>query len=236
MPMDLKPVTETPEFKAALAASVAKVKEDLLTELTSRFPKTDGDTKGMAAQMDALAMSIASLTDQGTGRRRFPPETVKKWAQARERLNKLLYDARKSETPGSYRVIAKTLLANQLLEPKWVDSTHITQDTIIDWYGHPNLALEPVNEVARLVYSAFKETIDLVGEEVPGLQTAENNDKVFVKGQPIKKAQMTGTLSFGQASANEAEEGLSVKHKNVAGQTVAKHVLGSIAPPIHVPG
>ena len=236
MPMDLKPVTETPEFKAALAASVSQMKEDLLNELASRFPKTDGDTKGMAAQMDALAMSIASLTDQGTGRRRFPPETVKKWAQAREKLNKLLYAAKQSETPGEYRVVAKTLLANQLLEPHWVDATHITQPTLINWYGAPNLALAPVNDIAKMIYSAFKETIDLVAEELPGMQTAENNDKVFVKGQPIRKAQTTGILSFGQASASDADEGLSVKHKSVAGQTVAKHVLGSIAPPIHVPG
>jgi hypothetical protein len=236
--MELKPVTETKEFKdavaLAVASSVEKLKESLLNELVNKsIPGAPTDMKSM---MDALAMSIASLTDQGTGRRRFPPETVRKWAEARKVLFQLLREARQAATPPSYRVVAKTLLANQILEPKWIDSTHIAQDTIIDWYGAPNLAMVPVNDIAKRIYFAFQESIDLVDKELPYLQTAENNDKIFVHGQPVAKPRATGMLSFGQAAASEADEGLSVKHKTLAGQTVAKNILGTIAPPIHVPG
>jgi len=225
----LRPVTETPEFLAAMA----KFKEDLLNELSAKQPAPAGAST--EATMDALAMAIATLNDQGTGRRRFSPQTVKKWAEAQERMFALIRAARVEGRPATYQVIAKTLLADNLLSPFWADdATHKAMPTEIDWAGVPNMALAPLNDTAKEIYAAYKDSIDLVGKEVPDFQKDETDNKIMIRGKRIPKARET-VMSFGMNIAEEST-GLSVKHKSsMAGQTMAKNVLGSIAPPIQVP-
>ena len=80
------PIEETQEFKDALSRALADVSKELQVKTASADP-------AMQSFADMLAQAIASLTDQGTGRKRIAPEVLKARMEANIKMNELIYSA-----------------------------------------------------------------------------------------------------------------------------------------------
>lgn len=225
------PASESPEFKAAVAAEVRNV-------LTA-FKESGGE--GLSGPdrkwAESLALAFASLTEQGSGRKYVAPEIIRMRTEARERMKELIIAARADGRPATYRVVAKTLLDNQVVEPKWVDSHHIAQDTEIDWPSVPNDAMVPINDTAKEIHAAFLESVGSRPQSVLGAVPDAAGDAfgitpggLVVRGGAINRyvnKPEHATLS------QLGDQGLAVHHKTSPGRVVEKRVLGSIAAPAH---
>jgi hypothetical protein len=261
MANDPKALTETPEFKAAVAEAVA-------SSVASEVGKILASLKAEGAQLSSgdhkfaenLALAFATLSEQGTGRKYVAPEILRVRSEARDKMFKLIISARKdyrraldaigrepkqsellaitAKYVPSYRVAAKTLLDNQVVQPFWVDSSHIAQPTEIDWPGVPNDALVPLNDVAREIHAAFRESIGSKAQSVSatgavtdapdpmddGYGTTANG--LVVRGGAVPRRNRPETTP-----EHQSEEGLALHHRNKPGRTKEIHVLGTIAPP-----
>jgi hypothetical protein len=98
-------VTETPEFKAAVAKAAADALSELLPTLKRARQEHGTEEEGGAdpTWMRALAMEISQLTDQGTGRRRVAPEVLRDRQMAREKMTNLIVEARAAKKTATYR-------------------------------------------------------------------------------------------------------------------------------------
>jgi hypothetical protein len=234
-------VTETLEFKAAVAAEVAKATAGMIKDEVAKILET---LKGQGSDVsssdkrfaETLAMAFAQLNEQGNGRKYVDPRVLRERGEAREKMKELLVTARKGGKIPSYRVVAKTLLDNQLVEPMWVDASHIAQPTEIDWPGVPNDAMVPINETAHEIHAAFLASIGSKPESVLGavpdatldLEYGVTSGGLVVKAGAIPR--QNRRASEGR-TLPEAGEGLSLHHKGAPGRYVEKRVLGSIAAP-----
>ena len=154
-------IMERDDFKSAVAKAVAEVLKQA---------RAEEGTQGSASDptwMRALAMEISQLTDQGTGRKRVAPEIIRSRQVSRELMVKLIAKARAAGRTATYRVRAKTLLADRVVEPYWIDNLHTAQPTIIDWDGIPNEAMVPENKTAKEIYEAYKGWIGSTERVVP---------------------------------------------------------------------
>jgi hypothetical protein len=237
-------LTETPEFKSAVVAAAAQVvaevrasmRDELLVELRA-LQGASGKVEDASDKnwVSSLAMEISQLTDQGTGRRRVPPDVLKARADARDRMVKAILKARAEGEVPVYRVIAKTQLDNMLVDPFWVARDHSVQPTEIDWPGIPNEAMQPINEPAKAIFKAFKDSIGTADYKRPEEALGVTLGGVVVHGRavPSKRAvNGTGAPGIGAGFDADAREGdLRLHHKGESGQMVKTRVLGTIVPP-----
>jgi hypothetical protein len=120
------------------------------------------------AWIGSLAMAIAQLTDQGTGRsRRVPPEVMVQRELAQRRMLELLVQAKQDGLRPRYRLVNKVYLDDVLIDPKWIDAGHRQRDTEIEWQGVPSEAMRPLNETAERIFAAFSEWIGGVKSDEP---------------------------------------------------------------------
>jgi hypothetical protein len=226
----------TPEFQAAVEKAAAEAVAKMLKDARERSGSDDQSSD--PTWMRALAMEISQLTDQGTGRKRVAPEVLRARQEAREKMTKLIIDARAAKKTATYRVKAKTLLADRVVEPFWVASDHTAQPTIIDWDGIPNEAMAPENKTAKAIYDAFMESIGSSARVVPEDALAITPNGLVVHGGAASLS--SGRRQVRQAEKSEAkhtgddlggEGGLNIHHKNEPGRFVEKRILGSIATP-----
>jgi hypothetical protein len=229
------PTPGTESFNAAVAKATAEALQKLLPELQKARGESGTDDQGSdATWMRALAMEISQLTDQGTGRKRVAPELMRSREQAREKMTQLIIDARAAGKVATYRVKAKTLLCDRVVEPFWIASDHSAQPTIIDWDGIPNEAMTPENKTAKAIYDAYKQWVGSAARVVPEDQLAITPNGLVVHGG-------AAGISGGKRQVGEAEHagkptgtdegGLRVHHTNQPGRFVEKRILGSIATP-----
>jgi hypothetical protein len=228
------PITETEEFKAAVQQAASDALKELLPTLKAAR-KTQG-TESEASDptwMRALAMEISQLTDQGTGRKRVAPEVLQARQAAREKMTKLIIEARASRKLATYRVRGKCLLADRVVEPFWIASDHTAKPTIIDWDGVPNEAMVPESKAAKAIHAAFMESIGSSARVVPEDALAITPGGLVVHGGAASIS--SGKRQVQQAEAKQtgepSETGLNIHHKNEPGRYVEKRILGSIAEP-----
>jgi hypothetical protein len=158
------PVTDTPEFKEALAAGIEQATAKILESVqkVAGVPGTELPQGGEKNFAEMLAMAIATLTDQGTGRQRVAPEVIRARTEARDRMRQLIMKARAEGRTATYELRNKVVLDNRVIEPMWIDSNHITRPTEIDWPGVPNEVMVPINDTAKEIHAAFMESIGSV--------------------------------------------------------------------------
>lgn len=121
---------------------------------------------GNRAFASALALEIANLSAQGTGKQEFvPPEVLEARANARGRMMQLLVKARmdgasdRNKIP-TYRVMKACYFNSTKIEPQWHDPlSKSMKDTEIYWDEVPNQDLEPTNDAAVQVFSEFLNSI-----------------------------------------------------------------------------
>jgi hypothetical protein len=238
---DVSALTATPEFQKLVAEAVAKT----LAEMgpSPNTPGVDDATKAFFSQM---AASIAEMSDQGTHRRRVPPEIMAKRKAAAEKCEKLIAHARmmihqareeKNEqkeklwTP-EYRVIAKIYFGERIIDPyrRGPDKTVVPQE--IYWTGAPNECLRPLNKVAEDIYDAYRESIG--GSEKLRSITGPHGGIVAQDGRPYSIT-AGGLVVKGEISPkaviNAPQDFDNSLSDNNDPNAAEVHVLGTVAAP-----
>jgi hypothetical protein len=218
-------LSEHPEFQAAVKEAAAKAVAELMAQ-----ERGNDDPSWMRA----LAMEISQLTDQGTGRKRVAPEILRSRAESHDRMVKLIIEAREKKRTATYKVRAKTLLADRVVEPFWIDNMHTAQPTLIDWDGIPNEAMVPENKTARTIYEAYQGWLGSTTRVVPEDDLAITPGGLVVHGGAASISggkRRVSTPEAPQSGAPSTDGGLNIHHKNEPGRYVEKRILGSIATP-----
>ena len=229
--------TQTPQFRMAVADAAAAASREavqqFLTELQIKAaPKTDDPTD----LMQKLAMHIAELTDQGSGRKpRESPEVVQRREKAHDRMVELIKKARAEGRVPAYRLVNKTVLAEQLIDPFFLGPDKIPRPTEIEWFGKPNDAMQPISDAAREIYAAYREWVGDV-EETRALQNQPlwmTSGGLVVRGAPMARRVVGGLDAVTmeqQAPPIPSYDGFKVRQ---AIDPTASHVrvLGTVAEP-----
>lgn len=166
--------TTTPEFKAAV---VAAAKEAVAETLASfKAAPNGGSTKEETMQvLRDMAMAIAEVNDQGSQRKRWAPEVMARMAEGAEKLRMLLAEAKhnydearhRRDEAGmlrwrpEYRLTAMCVLNEVMVQP-WEKKGPQVPPTPVDiyWSGAPNDAMVPTNDIAKRIFSAFRQSCD----------------------------------------------------------------------------
>lgn len=115
---------------------------------------------GDKALLEGLAHAMAKASDPGNRRRIVDPAVMRLRAEADDRMRTLLIDFHAQGRTPVYKVVAKTYLANTLIEPQFQDeATKKMIDQEINWPSIPNQALEPINDEAKAVHKEFLRSI-----------------------------------------------------------------------------
>lgn len=175
-------MTQSPEFKAAVASAVAEALASIAPQLeTARTQAVSGNDVGDL--MDRLAMSISELTTQGTGKVRVSPEELQRRQKARQHMINLIIEARAEKKVPTYQLRNKIFLNEQVIEPYFMNRERKMAPTEIDFWGVPNEVMVPMNDTAKAIYNAFRESIGTVrGIQGVANQLPGADDIAFTRG------------------------------------------------------
>jgi hypothetical protein len=241
-------VTETPEFQVAVAAAVQQAMTPLLAQLAATTRSASGPLAQDEDWAGKLAMAISELTTQGTGKVRVSPEEMIRREKAREKMTALLIEARAERKVPTYQLRNKIYLNEQLIEPFYVAADKTAHPTEIDFWGVPNEVMVPVNDVAREIFAAFRESIGTVKgvQGVANLLPREDDIAITRGGLVVRNSAINSGMRKAtperpvynegpMKSAYEADDPsfqpINVHHKNEGGKFKQVAVLGTIHPP-----
>jgi len=234
-------VTETPEFKDAVAKAVAESVATALSGIQDRFQATGAaPVAGTNDWMQQLAVTLAEIGNQGTGRKTVPPHIMKQRADARELMIDLIVKAKAERRPATYQLRSKVLLNNHLIEPFWITKDKTTQPTEIDWAGVPNDAMVPMNDTAKAIFAAFMDSVGTMEKIVPEERLGVTPNGLVVRNSAVMQTmrKRTDATTFDATaepqhvgSGDEGEEALTVHHTNQPGRYKEVNVLGTIQEP-----
>jgi len=185
------------------------------------------DLPDLKAIFEHLGMALADISAQGVGvQKPVAPEVLRMREEATARMAALIKKARAEGKKPRYSLVAATFIGNGLRYPSWIDKDHIERPTEIEYSGVPNLAMKPINDVAREIHAAFCESIG----NVPKPKTLAE-EEVIEYGAP--KAEPPEGLP-GRFEAEEDE----VRDLNAdrGGRARRVHILGTLAPPAVISG
>jgi hypothetical protein len=250
--------------QTAVAQAVAQSVKDEVAKIIGTLKQEGAEVSPSDKRFaETLAMAFAQLNEQGNGRKYVDPQILRERGESRERMKIAIVQARKDHqaainnlvdstgrTPTdaelakiakkhmpSYRVVAKTLLDNQVVEPMWVDNSHTAQPTEIDWPGVPNEAMMPLNDVAKAIFAEFMGSIGSRPASVLGAVPDGTLDLEYgiTAGGLVVTAgaipRQNRRPSEGRVLKEDDGEGLNLHHKGQPGRAAPIHVLGTIAPP-----
>ncbi len=239
-------VTDTPEFQAAVARVANEAVQAALSGLAPKMEAAGLPVVGSQDWMQTLAVTLAEIGSQGTGRKTVAPHILKQRENARELMVNLIIKARaeyqmaraennsglaKKWSP-QYQLRNKVVLAERVIEPFWITSDKKTKPTEIDWFGVPNEAMVPINDTAKEIHTAFMDSIGTVERVVP-----EERLGVTPGGLVVRNAAVTDTMAkrtTGEAphvGDGKSDDGLVIHHENEPGRYKAVHVLGTVQEP-----
>lgn len=218
------------ELSKLLSEAAKSAASEVATELLANAAKSDGGAKAapdmdaFASMFDRMAMAIAEISDQGTARKRVAPEVLAQRARAHEKMVKLINTARDNGEEPEYRLVAKTYLSEQFIEPFMPGPDKRPIPTEIIWKGSPNQAMRPLNDVARRIYAAF---IESVGTQEK-LNGADNRPFAMTPGGVVVKG-------LPAAARREIPQDLLTDDLKLTNQKDPTapfvHVLGTVASP-----
>lgn len=199
-------VIDTKEFEEAVAAKAAEVAEKILAEkLQGIVSGVPAPSVGVATQADGgvvdvlgeilskLGMNMAAIANQGQRNKPLPPEEVARRAAAEERMGNLLIAAQRANDPDSkptYKIISKIYLNERFIEPFLQLQDKKVVNNEITWTGAPNDAMQPLNDVAKEIFAAWRES---TGGPTTLIPTADNRplyvtaQGLTVRGDPPKR-------------------------------------------------
>lgn len=218
----LVPVSQVGELVAkAVAEATASIRADLSRE---RGPSDAAVETDEPAWVHSLALSLAQLSDQGTGRqKRVAPEVLAARDEARARMRELIVAAHARGDVPRYKMRHKAYLGEELVEPFYVGPDHKQYAEEIEYRGVPNEAMLPINDVADGIYAAFLKSI---GRDQPSLG---NSDLVVTPGGVVvtrkRKDREAAHVGGGEIDAPLR------RSRRGGGEMIQTHVLGTVAPP-----
>lgn len=226
------PLEESPEFKAMVTKAVAE-------QIAALALPGAGSPNGDIATMNSLALALAELSGQGQGKTFVDPKVLKMRRDAEDEMWKLIIDAHRTGKIATYQLTGKVVLDHELVEPFWIDTDHTAKPTVIDWNGAPNGVMIPVNDTARAIHAQFKLSVGSTEGSVDRRPMGITPGGLVVHGGAVPKRRGdAGRLpQYGETLHDEIEKeqrqpgGLSIHHKNAAGQQAPVHILGTIAAP-----
>ena len=220
------PITETQEFKDAVAKAIG----DAIPTIVAQLTKAKGDvpvSPGEQSWAEGLAMAIANLNDQGTGRKRVAPEIVKMRDEARKEMIKLLISAKAEGRIPLYTLRNKVYLDEILIDPIYIDpATKSPRPTEIGWPSVPSEAMVPVNDVAKGIFEAFSKSIGSSEWNKP-----VDTFGITVGGLVVKNGAVQPKRAVPSADGHIATEGLTISHRGGDKKFKEIPVLGTVAAP-----
>ena len=221
--LDIAALMTLPEVQKALSDAAAKGAALAVAEITRQ---NGGVPTDAMALFSGLASAIAEMSMQGRpGPKPISPAEKAKRDAAHERCVRLVLKARRENAEPEYRLISKVYFNERLIEPyrRLPDKRVVPQEIV--WTGLPNESMVPVNDIAREIFSAYKESIGSV-ELIPTLDNRPvwvTQSGLTVKGDPPKRAFVAAPQAF--------DDRLGVRHDNNNPTEAYVRVLGTIAPP-----
>ena len=239
---DIARITDTPEFKTAVAEAAAKATAEAIAQLGKAGSLgAPGLGQDATELFSRLALAIAEVSDQGTQRKRVAPEILAQRAAARKRAIALVSEVNRqvklardnkdkvaeAKWMPEYKLIAKVVLNERLIEPFKRLADKSTAHNEIYWTGMPNQAMRPLNAIAKQIWDEYVSSIGSV-ERVnarAGEKPYLTPGGLLVKGEPPKRRE-----GFSDEVPKFADD-LEVKHENNDPSAPFVHVLGTIASP-----
>jgi hypothetical protein len=220
-------------------SDVAAIVERKVAEATAAILQTIADARpdnaparsGDDSFANSLALAIAKIGSQKTGEKYVDPEVLAKRDEARERMIRLIVEARERGDKPTYTVRSKIYFDEVMIDPKWIGPDHIARDTEIVWPGIPNLALKPIDAVAAAIFDAFNESIGggmAIHEEGDMRVTAGGLVVINRGGHQRWEAQQTGAGQPVRGASGDG--GLELRGRGMPGDVVQTAILGTIAP------
>lgn len=219
--------TKTPEFAAAVAKAVASVVPGAVAEAikgAALSRDSELDDQGATRFMRELAMTIAEISDQGTGRKRVAPEILARRAQAHDAMQKLrretidAYRDRSAQVGKQraasegylprYRIIATCALNEQIVQPfRRGDGKGEPAPNYIFWGGIPNLAMRPANEAAEKIFALFRESLGSSPKDAKVAQGGERVEDFWVTtgGNVIRGPKPQAQYAAAEIHADEVQ-------------------------------
>lgn len=224
------PLAETQEFKDAIASATAAAIAAAIPTIVAQLSQAKGGIPvdpGEQSWAQGLAMAIAQLNDQGTGRKRVAPEIVKARDEARvEMVNRLIAAKAAGEMP-LYTLRNKVYLDEVLIDPIYMDAaTKAPRATEIGWPSVPSEAMVPANDVAKGIFEMFSKSIG----------SAEWSKKpdtfgITVGGLVVKNGAVQPKRAVPSADGYVKTEGLTITHKGGEKNFKEVPILGTVAQP-----
>lgn len=233
-------VIETEEFHEAVAAKATEIAEKVIADrLASLVAATAGGAPAVAGSgaapagsvdvlgeiLEKLSSNLQAVAQQGQRRRPLTAEEVVRREAAEHRMWKLIEGAQQANDPDSkptYRLTSKIYFNERFIEPfKIVDRKAVSNE--ITWTGAPNDAMQPINDAAKAIFSAWREStggpVDLIptADRRPLYVTAAG---LTVRGDPPKRQQAV-------AAEHKFENDLGFSNNDPNAPEVA--VLGTVA-------
>lgn len=219
LPADIEAIVAQ-RIKEAVDARLAEAMEVLSAKAAER---PASDQSGFLGLAEGLAMAIAELNDQGSGRKRLAPDVVKKRRAAHERMTELIEEARATGARPMYAVMDIVVLDEQLIQPMWRTGQEVRR-TKIEWCEAPNGMMRPINDVAAAIYEAFQESIGGIGPTPTANQRISQRGVVYVDGRSAAPLPNV-------AEPVQSASGLKVLDRGGVGDRVETHILGTWAKP-----
>jgi hypothetical protein len=201
----------------------------------------DGESMDFAR---GLAMALAEIANQGTGKDVVDPAIIERRSIARRKMVSLIVSARENGIRPEYGLVATVQLMDQLIVPVWVDAARVTHQTCIKWDGVPNEAMEPKDDAAHGIYMAFCESIGKTPGTLARLNPVDRKGNIVTPGghvfeslPAIPKAYSGGDLEIDPGALADRglpHNGLEVLGRAPGGMTnreVRIPVLGTVAEP-----
>lgn len=104
---------------------------------------------------EALAMALAGIANQGTGKKVVPPEVLAKRAHAKDRMVELILKYRQEKTVPVYELVAGTFLDDRWIPAAQITAGHQVIPTEIRYRGIPNSSMRPANDAARAIWEEY---------------------------------------------------------------------------------
>ena len=225
-----KALLENPKTRALIDKAVEEKFQALMATLgVKREAATEGEGSigdGDMRLVRQLAVAIGEVSDQGAKVKRVAPAELEARDDARKKMEDLILDAIAEGKIASYDLTREVFLDEQLVQPTYVNPSHVRCVQSIEWPGVPDESMRPTNDTAKAIYTAFIRSI--------GGRTKEA--KV-----PYKHASQAPRLKVVGADGGERgapdvgkprmSEGLRVLRPNAPGEVVRTNVLGTLAEP-----
>lgn len=213
-------MTASPQFQEAVNTAVQAAIGPLMMQLEAARAiagtANQSVDKGLMAD---LAMSIAELTTQGTGRVKVSPEVMRMRQDAREKMVNLIIEARAKGTDPHYTLRNKITMnegwvggvyrGDRLVEPFYQGQDKLAHPTIICSYDIPNDAMVPHNDVAKEIFAAYRESVGNVVGHSKAANQLPPEDKLGATpgGRIVRNGAITNAVQRATPERPQWEDG-----------------------------